>query len=167
MVDKNNILDINPLLNGEVREIVFDTEIELGADVADFVRPATMSGKVVNMASYIEFTCGIEYFYRAACSRCLKALERRMRLELKFPVAIALENENSDADEYIIPQNGKIDLHGICEENFILNLPYRELCSDDCKGLCPTCGADLNVAVCNCKKQGDIRLQALADFFKD
>lgn len=167
MVDKNNILDINSLLNGEVREIAFNTDIELDANIAAFVRPATMSGKVVNMASYIEFTCSIEYSYKTVCSRCLKDLERNMRLELMFPVATVLENEKSDADEYIIPQNGRINLHGICEENFILNLPYRELCADDCKGLCPSCGADLNIGECTCKKQGDIRLQGLADFFKD
>lgn len=167
MVDNNNILDINALLNGEVRTIPFNTEIELDEQLASFVRPATMSGKVVNMASYIEFTCTVEYSYSAVCSRCLKKLDRNMRLDLMFPVAVALENESSDTDEYIIPQNGKIDLNRICEENFILNLPLRELCSDNCKGLCPVCGADLNDAECTCKKQGDIRLQALADFFKD
>jgi len=167
MVDNNNILDINPLLNSEVRQINFDTQIELDPQLASFVRPATMSGKVVNMASYIEFTCTVEYSYTAACSRCLKPLDRKMHLELMFPVTTVLENENSDADEYLIPQNGRIDLHAICEENFILNQPLRELCSENCKGLCPMCGADLNVAECSCKKQGDIRLQALADFFKD
>lgn len=167
MVDKNNILDINALLNDEVREIDFSTDIELDPQLASFVRPATMSGKVVNMASYIEFTCSIDYSYSTSCSRCLKQLERNMRLELMVPVTVALENEKTDADEYIIPLNGKINLHQICEENFILNLPLRELCSENCKGLCPQCGTDLNVAECSCKKQGDVRLQALADFFKD
>ncbi len=167
MVDNNNILDINALLNDEVRKIDFSAEIELDSQLASFVRPATMSGKVVNMASYIEFTCNIEYSYLTACSRCLKELERHMTLEITFPVAVALENEKSDADEYIIPQNGKIDLHQICRDNFILNLPFRELCSENCKGLCPQCGADLNKGSCSCKKQGDIRLSALADFFKD
>ena len=167
MVDNNNILDINALLNSEVREIAFHADIELDSQLASFIRPATMDGKVVNMASYIEFTCSIEYLYSVECSRCLKPLERNMHLELKFPVAVALENENSDVDEYIIPQNGRIDLNQLCEENFILNLPLRELCSENCKGLCPQCGADLNVTQCNCKKQGDIRLQGLADFFKD
>ena len=167
MVDKNNILDINALLNNEVREITFDVEIELEPDLADFIRPATMSGKIVNMASYIEFTTAIEYSYSTVCSRCLKKLERNMRLDLSFPVAVSLENDN-EADEYIIPQNGKIDLQEICAENFLLNLPIRELCSEDCKGLCPRCGADLNVSECSCpKKDVDIRLQGLADFFKD
>lgn len=167
MVDNKNILDINSLLNGEVRKIEFNAEFELDSQLASFVRPATMGGKVVNMASYIEFSCKIEYSYLSACSRCLKALERNMQVELNFPVAVSLANQSTDADEYIIPQNGKIDLYRICYENFILNQPVRELCSEDCKGLCPGCGADLNVEKCTCKKQGDSRLQVLADFFKD
>jgi len=167
MVEKNNILDINELLNGEVRQISFDVQLELDRDLGDFTRPATMSGKIVNMATYIELTCSIDYSYSTVCSRCLKPLERNMRLDLKFPVAVSLENDN-EADEYIIPQNGKIDLQEICVENFLLNLPIRELCSEDCKGLCPRCGADLNVSECSCpKKDVDIRLQGLADFFKD
>ncbi|MBQ9940261.1 MAG: DUF177 domain-containing protein [Clostridia bacterium] len=167
MVDNNKILDINALLNNEVREVSFNVEIDLCADGVAFTRPATMNGKAVNMASYIEFTSSIDYFYSTACSRCLKQLQRNLHLELKFPVAVSLENDD-EADEYIIPQNGKINLQEICEENFILNLPIRELCSEDCKGLCPRCGADLNVSGCSCpKKDVDIRLQGLADFFKD
>ena len=39
-------------------------------------------------------------------------------------------------------------------EQFVLTLPMKPLCSDDCKGLCPVCGTNLNRGTCDCKPVG-------------
>ena len=39
-------------------------------------------------------------------------------------------------------------------DHVLMELPIKPLCSDACRGLCPNCGADLNVSLCNCSEQG-------------
>lgn len=60
-------------------------------------------------------------------------------------------------------RNGRIDLLEVIEEAVVMALPMRPLCREDCKGLCPTCGADLNRDKCTCAGAApDPRLAVLA-----
>lgn len=58
---------------------------------------------------------------------------------------------------------GEVDVAQILREQVLLEIPISLLCRPDCKGLCQTCGADLNATTCNCAPpQGDPRLAALS-----
>ena len=48
-------------------------------------------------------------------------------------------------------ENDEIDLGQLMQEQFYLALPMKPLCRDDCKGLCPECGTNLNRGTCDCK----------------
>ncbi len=55
-----------------------------------------------------------------------------------------------------------LDMGALCWEELMLALPMRPLCQDNCQGLCPTCGINLNESVCACTQdQGDPRLAVL------
>ena len=54
------------------------------------------------------------------------------------------------------------DVEELARTAFILGMDTKTLCSEDCKGLCPTCGADLNLGPCTCKKAPDPRLAVLS-----
>ncbi|HJV09433.1 MAG TPA: DUF177 domain-containing protein, partial [Acidimicrobiales bacterium] len=43
-----------------------------------------------------------------------------------------------------------VDLEPLVREALVLDLPLAPLCEEDCRGLCPTCGADLNLGDCDC-----------------
>ena len=59
--------------------------------------------------------------------------------------------EDMEADEFsILPADRKIDLAPIIQAALLLDVPYVPLCSEDCTGLCPTCGANLNEGDCGC-----------------
>jgi uncharacterized protein len=59
-------------------------------------------------------------------------------------------------------ENDEIDLDQLMKEQFQLSLPMKPLCSDDCKGLCPVCGKNLNRDTCTCSRTWeDPRLAAL------
>jgi uncharacterized protein len=49
---------------------------------------------------------------------------------------------------------------------FLLELDTKNLCSDDCRGLCPGCGVNLNEGQCRCKKEIDPRLAKLAQLLE-
>jgi len=65
--------------------------------------------------------------------------------------------------DFAVYENDQIDLDEMVLEQLELSLPSRVLCREDCRGLCPQCGADLNVEQCQCKPQIDPRWRALAD----
>ena len=60
-----------------------------------------------------------------------------------------------------------MDLDELVRADLLLELPTKVLCREDCKGLCPKCGKDLNFGPCDCKKEIDPRWQALSDLFPD
>ncbi|MCL2222616.1 MAG: DUF177 domain-containing protein, partial [Oscillospiraceae bacterium] len=64
-------------------------------------------------------------------------------------------------DGYFL-QGDKVDAGEIILTEFILDMDDRQLCSEDCKGLCQKCGVDLNTKPCNCKKDIDPRLAVLS-----
>ncbi len=50
----------------------------------------------------------------------------------------------------------------------MLSVPMKPLCSDECKGICPSCGANLNAAGCGCRiERVDDRMAALKKYFED
>ena len=75
--------------------------------------------------------------------------------------------EFEDVDEAVIRisptgQGVEVSLSGLLWEEFLLALPVKPLCSTGCKGLCPSCGSNLNTSSCACKgEEGDPRLAAL------
>ena len=75
------------------------------------------------------------------CARCLTDIEDDMSFELQelffHPGREMVEDERLIHDE-------SVDLEGPLRDAVVLELPFMPLCRDDCRGLCPECGADLN-----------------------
>ncbi|MBR5869599.1 MAG: DUF177 domain-containing protein [Clostridia bacterium] len=138
--------------------IVFDDVVVLA--------PVSVTGTVVNRAGYIVLTAEASMSYRTHCARCLADVEDTVRFLCEKTVADEkglLRLENTENDDYVQIKGGKLDLDApICDE-ILLSFPMRILCSEDCKGLCAGCGADLNREACRCtKKEVDPRLAKLA-----
>jgi uncharacterized protein len=102
------------------------------------------------------------------CSRCL----REFRKPLDIPVnvvyhpieEIAEERHELKDDEMDMGFYGgeEIDLQELVREQVLLNMQMKPLCNDNCKGLCPNCGADLNAGLCGCNiRKIDPRLEVL------
>lgn len=106
---------------------------------------------------------------RSMCARCAEefvATRTRAFRYVMAPQALAGPNGGdgrSDEDiEYSYYQGEEIDLASPIREQLILALPTRALCREDCRGLCPRCGTNLNYGTCGCEKpQADPRLAVL------
>ncbi len=118
--------------------------------------PVVVSGNVVNRAGYMVLTEEAVISYRTRCARCLTDVEERVTFRVEKTVADEkglLRLENRDNDDYVQISGGKLDLDApICDE-ILLSFPMRVLCSEDCKGLCSGCGANLNEEACRCTKK--------------
>ena len=103
------------------------------------------------------------------CSRCLEPFRLPVdeTFDLRFLPASDMstdqEREVQDEDlETSYYRDDQIDLNELLREQFYLVLPMKPLCQDDCKGLCPQCGTNLNTGACECEVQyQDPRLAAL------
>ena len=99
-----------------------------------------------------------------ACDRCLTDFTRDYTLPFS---EILVSNGDTNDDEYIAAEDGMLDMDALAVSDILLTLPSKQLCRDDCKGLCPMCGMNLNNGVCQCKKKEiDPRLQALGDLLQ-
>ncbi len=95
------------------------------------------------------------------CRRCLTPVATPLKLEIG-----ALFTKDSDAeddpDAYpVAPDATEIDVTPAVREELVLAAPQYVVCRDDCKGLCPQCGKDLNAGACDCKPVVDARWQPL------
>ena len=87
---------------------------------------------------------------RLACRRCLSPVERDVDETVDLLFAEAGE-EDVDGEVYPLPARGdELDLTDAVREQVLLDLPEFALCSEECRGLCPTCGANLNEGACEC-----------------
>ena len=103
--------------------------------------------------------------FAAVCDRCGKAfLQDKI---VPFRCLLAEELQNEDNDEIVLLEDGEVDVGDLARTAFILGMDTKTLCSEDCKGLCPRCGADLNLGPCSCGKETDPRLAVLAKLLEN
>jgi uncharacterized protein len=101
------------------------------------------------------------------CYRCLEGFDFPFRLHLREHVLIIPEGdvEQGDdyADEYLVA-GGVLDLEPVFRDAIWLAIPLKHLCGEACRGLCPGCGANLNLEPCSCEaKHVDSRLRPLGE----
>lgn len=101
------------------------------------------------------------------CARCLVAFSLEVRAPFEFVLTPAVKQhaaeELSIEDLSLSFYSGdEVDLGPLLAEQTILALPTRALCQEDCRGLCPSCGANRNTETCDCPVEaGDPRLAVL------
>ena len=176
------IYDFSALFNGEQKNFASaDGSVRCENGILylkDKMDAASFSEDVVNgiveytglasvKADMIELCLNISTCLTVICSRCSAETEKTNNISATF----MLTNSDSRApgpeqsDEVIFIENGILDIDELVRQTVILNFPMRFLCSDDCKGLCPKCGTDLNKNSCNCPTfEPDPRLAKLKDY---
>jgi uncharacterized protein len=137
-------------------------DVDLYADGTSVFANGTMKGHV-----------------RVACGRCVGPVDVGFDEKIRVTYLPKHEMQEEDEDEAkpesddegveleeedldLFPYEGEaIDLEPLVREQVILAVPYAPLCREDCKGLCPQCGVDLNTGSCRCEKPIDPRFEAL------
>lgn len=158
------IVDFEPLLCGEKKELSFDytarrfPDDDIGTELDGEFH---ISGKAVDLSGYIRLELTADVPYRTICARCAKELSRCLHIE--YNCGVTDKEIAEDNLDYEILENGKLDIDELVQRCFILELPMTDLCSEDCLGLCSECGKDLNEGPCSCKKSIDPRLQKIID----
>ena len=103
------------------------------------------------------------------CDRCLEPVATEF--DLKFTKNIDLATDDNQIDEldeknYIDGYN--LDVEKLLYNEILIGWPMKVLCSEDCKGICNTCGQNLNLGTCDCEDTSlDPRMSVIRDVFKN
>jgi len=129
----------------------------------EFLGPIRTYLRAVKIREFVEVEGTVETQVQLACSRCLETFTTPVTNEFALTYTrqvpgVAEEPEPEDvelkADEFglIYFQGETIDLQVGIQEQVVMAFPIRPLCAEECKGLCQTCGANLNLGDCGCDR---------------
>lgn len=123
----------------------------------------SFDGKLTNKNGILQLDGRLKAGYSTECYRCLSAVSEVLELDINESFINSADAKQTD----LYPFEGKVlDISKALNDNIILNLPMKQLCSNDCKGLCRKCGANLNEVQCGCDKDDiDPRMEGLNKYF--
>ncbi len=155
-------LNLREIIEVPGGSVPFDCEI--GTDRLDFpsikrynARPHAV-GRVYNEAGVLRLTGVLTADMTCICDRCGGDFDSVKETELD---ATIVEEDTGVNPELFILEGDGIDLEEVLSTLFILDMETKFLCREDCKGLCSTCGKNLNLGPCGCRKQIDPRFAVL------
>lgn len=138
--------------DGDKRDLYLDIPLEeLGiySGFGTFVTPISLRGKIENRAGVVTMQYNSLFTIRHLCDRCLNEFDREYSMDFEH---ILIRTVCYDEDEYVQCPDDTLDVNELAISDLLLSLPSKILCKEDCKGLCPVCGKNLNTGDCGCKK---------------
>ncbi|MFA6309607.1 MAG: DUF177 domain-containing protein [Clostridia bacterium] len=163
---KIDVSEIKNIKNASLNIDITDTINGLSdtSNDYDFYKNANFIGKIENSDGVLKLKGRLKIAYKIKCFRCLKDVEDNLDIGIKE--VFSKSNKDGYEDIYLFEED-HIEIDDALRDNILLKLPMKKICRDDCKGLCASCGKDLNSEKCDCKRDEiDPRLEDLKKFFK-
>jgi uncharacterized protein len=149
-------LDLRQIMDNAGERQTFAGEMDLswikrqGREL--FSAPVRFEAEASNRAGIVMLRLHVMGEMPFLCDRCQIQSVRKLDEEFSHTVVRSLADEEQD-DEFLVLPNGTLELDELAGADIQLSLPQILLCREDCRGLCPTCGADRNQHPCDCEKQ--------------
>jgi uncharacterized protein len=162
-------LDLHEIIEVPGGEVPFRCELDSDRlwfpALVHFDTAVTAAGKVRNTAGILELSAIVEADMTVRCDRC--TAEFSQRLSIPVEATLKADPEEDDYEELFPLEGDGVDVSDVLETCFILKTDQKFLCREDCKGLCDTCGKNLNDGPCGCGKQMDPRMAVLGQLLDD
>jgi uncharacterized protein len=148
-------IDISTALNRPGTAVSFECskdmhEIIISGNMLEFISPLVITGKLMYTGKDFNVNGTIEVEYKTQCNRCTKDVINNLKFDFSEEFSKTLDDDHPD--RYLFANN-EIDLESMALDNISLMVPMKHLCDEDCKGLCPVCGSDLNDIDCSCAEE--------------
>jgi len=166
------IFDLANFLNGN--EDKFHIKGELGSEYLpdnidiQITDPIVYSGETYKVDGEYILHVDISFNFETNCDRCLKTISKSINTVLNGRLESKSKDHNEEDQYYddIYYDRNLLNLDEYILSQVVSSLPMKVLCDKDCKGLCPTCGIDLNEQSCDCINDLiDPRLEKLKGLF--
>ncbi|CAN5376170.1 DUF177 domain-containing protein [soil metagenome] len=139
-------------------ELTFEpTEIDLAGESVTLTGNVVFSGEAERESAKTTVKGTVAVDAKLDCTRCLEPVAKHLDFQFRdIFVDSAMEDTRTEAeiaaeqlDESLV-ENGRIDMAEVVREQILLALPEQIFCREDCRGLCPKCGENLNLIDCKC-----------------
>lgn len=150
-------------LDFEGEQAISLKEFNLGTQKTEHM--AKVRGKVTKGGMMYTVSAEVDVTIHMTCDRCMKeyAYPIHTTLYSAFSSGEITPDESEDVKPVI---KSSIDLSDNILEAIAMEIPLKSLCQEDCKGVCPKCGANLNKGTCKCAQSDiDPRLEQLQNIF--
>ena len=155
------LLDLREIIEVPGKSVPFRCELEpeelLNESIRAYRSKPVAEGRVFNAAGILTLEGTLEADMTCVCDRCGKEFDSVKLMDLNAYIS---DGESDDPEAFVL-DGDKLDLTETLSTLFILDMETKFLCSEDCKGLCSRCGANLNEGPCSCKKEIDPRFEVL------
>lgn len=142
-------------------ECVMEPIHYMGEEIS-FKEPVKVDLTVKNVGGVLCLNGRAECTMLVNCGRCGRPLTESLSFEISESLLYEGSNVEITDEDVIIFSGYRFEVDEIVSNYIFMNLPIRYLCKEDCLGVCPKCGKDLNDGDCGCDKQEiDPRLEAL------
>lgn len=170
------LFNLSELLSGNDKTKVFKAEIEMNTF------HSTLGNYGIFEKNPIEFTItklgkkklsisgDVDITLNIPCNRCLEDVKTKIKFTINKEVNLS-ESESDEIEEqeeqdYIDGYN--LDVDKLVYGEVLIHIPSKTLCSENCKGLCPKCGTNLNESECGCDRESlDPRMSVIKDIFNN
>ena len=116
----------------------------------------------------LEITGDCRFVIEIPCDRCLEPVAEVIELDFFKNVDLAVGDQEDDLDEKNYIDGYNLDVEKLLYNEILIGWPMKVLCSEDCKGICNTCGQNLNLGTCDCEDTSlDPRMSVIRDVFKN
>lgn len=167
------LINLSKFLSSD--EILFDFEDKFIISDEDFLEKTHLNKTIIFNGSFFKvednilLTGIVKYSYAEVCARCLSEFENTVDTKFEAIVGRKQDNDEDESDEIrLVIQDGCVNLDEAIKQIIYLSMPMKALCHLDCKGICPTCGVNLNVEKCKCKNNiTDPRFEKLKNLLEN
>ncbi len=149
MREEKSVLDITSFLKSTGMTEEIDFSVPMPEEQSEF-SDVSVVGKMKNIADVVSIKITVRGDYHTQCDRCLDDVD--VALEANIDTIIT---ENESKDDSVSVEGGKIDLVKTAYDALSLEIPLIVHCSEDCKGICQWCGANLNYEHCSCVENAE------------
>ena len=151
---KNMIINLASALKHPGQSFSFSVEgiiddIDLYGDVIKVNNPVKVNGTIMYTGNNFVAKGSFAAEYTTSCALCFDEVNDKLNCEFVEEYELGDEFENPDIYSFT---GSTVDITKMVTDNICLNLPLKHLCTDECKGLCPVCGGNLNKESCTCSK---------------
>lgn len=148
------LIDVSPIIKIQGARLELDGDVGLsGAEFLgesySFSDPLRLKGEIYNNGQSLTLAVRVTGRMTTACARCLNPIEADVDFDIHELLSRTEDGADEDGD-IILFDGHEIELDDIVTDHFLMNISGKYLCRDDCRGLCPMCGHDLNEGDCGC-----------------
>lgn len=152
-------VDLSSILGetGATLDVDGDVPLEsmiVGEAQVEFAGPPRIRATIANVGEIIVVTGFVEATARVECSRCLEPFDFPFTGAIDAVISLTDDADHRSEEQEWYPLEGEsVDLLPAVQSALRVEIPFAPVHDEECRGICPTCGCDLNHDTCTCVSQ--------------